>query len=404
MAERLEELNKFVKKIGKKLESIGVEYRYSVGNTYMKSVFVDSVNTKVNIEVVDVFFEANDIFIIKGFEIIAVIEHLEKRNLVYVCGNRSLRVDELEILHRLTPKCEHCGYKRNRKKTVVLHNTMDDSLKQIGLSCLNYYLGVDIADKLNFLSNLEGLLAEEMEKYGEEGFRGSFVTGKSMSLVNVIASFFEMMDDKPSIYRNNPDRLTYDFIMASDIKKDNLRLAEEVVRTLANVEVSEDTFMNNLSTLCRNGYIRPKHLKMAAYIPIMYNRYLEKMEKQRKKLEAEAERKERDSKSEYFGNVGDKISNLWVKVGDCLFSKEVEVSYKNWTTMRLYKLYKDNNIIIWYTSSPLRTGCSYLLNGGKITEHKEYEGIKQTYIKRCRVVDSLDDDYFKKSSNTEESD
>ena len=94
--------------------------------------------------------------------------------------------------------------------------------------------------------------------------------------------------------------------------------------------------------------------------------------------------KEPKSPSDYIAQVGDKV--------DMIVTFESEHSYETHYTYygELHTIYKfkdsDGNVLVWNTSAylELEEGKQYTLKG-KVKEHSEYKGEKQTVLTRCKV-------------------
>lgn len=90
-------------------------------------------------------------------------------------------------------------------------------------------------------------------------------------------------------------------------------------------------------------------------------------------------------KSEYIGNIGDKIE---VKV---LFKRQYEFisNYTYYGETNYINTFEDEsgNILVWKTSSyqSIDEGNTYTIKG-TIKDHKEYRNVKQTVLTRCKIV------------------
>ncbi len=90
------------------------------------------------------------------------------------------------------------------------------------------------------------------------------------------------------------------------------------------------------------------------------------------------------SESQYIGTVGDVIVVTAKLVG--IHQYETHFSYYGETNY-IYKFTDENgNIIVWKTSSfqQITEGETYEIKG-KIKEHNEYKGEKQTVLARCKI-------------------
>lgn len=90
------------------------------------------------------------------------------------------------------------------------------------------------------------------------------------------------------------------------------------------------------------------------------------------------------SESEYIGNVGDTVSITATLVSVHTFT--THFTYYGETNY-IFKFADENgNTIVWKTSSwqDIKEGERYELKG-KVKEHSEYKGDKQTVLTRCRI-------------------
>lgn len=85
--------------------------------------------------------------------------------------------------------------------------------------------------------------------------------------------------------------------------------------------------------------------------------------------------------SEFVGKIGDKIS-IEVDV-ERVAGYETQWGYTSVFTM----VDADGNFFVWKTSSGDMDKGSHVKVSGKIKEHSEYRGIKQTVLTRCKVTE-----------------
>ena len=85
--------------------------------------------------------------------------------------------------------------------------------------------------------------------------------------------------------------------------------------------------------------------------------------------------------SEFVGKIGDKVS-IEVDV-ERVAGYETQWGYTNVFTM----IDADGNFFIWKTSSGSMDKGSHVKVSGKIKEHSEYKGVKQTVLTRCKVTE-----------------
>jgi hypothetical protein len=133
----------------------------------------------------------------------------------------------------------------------------------------------------------------------------------------------------------------------------------------------------NCIPLAISGYAKASHIGRLAYIPVAYQRYIDRQEREAK---WELERKAAADSSEYIGTVGERLSIRVAKV-------QLLTSWDNcYGTTWLYKFTDETgNELIWYASKlcEARNGCTIKAT---VKDHKERDGVKQTIITRCQAV------------------
>ena len=90
-----------------------------------------------------------------------------------------------------------------------------------------------------------------------------------------------------------------------------------------------------------------------------------------------------ESESEYVGEVKERMRDLRVTLTG---ARAVSGAYG---TSILFTFEYNKNVLVWFTSSPpseeeATVGNEYLLTG-TVKEHKEYNGVKQTRLTRCKL-------------------
>ena len=92
------------------------------------------------------------------------------------------------------------------------------------------------------------------------------------------------------------------------------------------------------------------------------------------------------TESQYVGNVGEKFEGSVILTS--IHTYETHFTYYGELNY-IYKFEDSNgNTIIWKTSNrDLEEGKTYLLTG-KIKEHSEYKGDKQTILTRCKIAEA----------------
>lgn len=87
-----------------------------------------------------------------------------------------------------------------------------------------------------------------------------------------------------------------------------------------------------------------------------------------------------------IGNIGDKITIADVANIECVYSSD---SYYGVTFM--YKIVdKTGNIYMWSTGNIIDDDKEIVSISGTVKDHKEYKGLKQTWLTRCRIKYEVD--------------
>lgn len=88
-----------------------------------------------------------------GWKFVASLEHTEEGAIVKLAPD--FFGDETKYAST-EPRCEHCGLKRSRSKTIIIESKTGER-KQIGSTCLKDFLGHSVPSVWRFLDSLEAL-------------------------------------------------------------------------------------------------------------------------------------------------------------------------------------------------------------------------------------------------------
>jgi len=81
--------------------------------------------------------------IVAGWRFVATLQHEEGGTIIRSVPG-TVEEGELEKYRDAKPLCDHCGFNRRRNDTFVLRNELTRKLIQVGSSCLEDFLGVDV--------------------------------------------------------------------------------------------------------------------------------------------------------------------------------------------------------------------------------------------------------------------
>lgn len=426
-----EDAKKKLDKIAKKAAKYSVPFSYAMGEEHPQKVVVREFDYATHdyyiadefmVSAVDFEIECDQLVKSNGWTTRAMIEHGETGNIVTTFGNYEAPL----AWYNASPRCDHCGTNRVRNVTFMVEHE-SGAMKQVGKSCLKDYTGISPVTALMF-AEITGIDCNGRD-FELDGDRASGI--KMWEVVDIIALACDEV--KKNGYRKSDIPNSTRDIVTGNIKSrkfpsaESLKKAEEImnwITELSKKDAERQAEINKLSDLAfakynpgepwelvvineeahteyleksreaaqawdapsglerdcfplvKSGYAKLKHFGRLCYLPVAYEKYLER------KAKVEAREKARETAamlSDYLGKIGERIT---VKV------KEANV-VTSWETMYgttwLNKIVDSNgNILIWKSSSYAEIKSGDILKG-TVKEHSEYDGVKQTVVARCKI-------------------
>lgn len=327
---------------------------------------------------------------IDNWEFIGTIEHTQHGNIIKC-------ITDLEIpAHYFTAECvcEHCKSDRIRRNTYLIRNTETGEFKQVGKTCLQDFTnGLSAESVAGYISLYNELITaeaplpgskttiyypiEDVLKYAAEVIN---VYGYIKSSEGENSTKFEVFDqycfdhhqDRISPSRFKEIRLNRSKTPLNFERSESVATAENALAWIRNKEITDrdSTFIHNLSVIASNDYVKLSDFGFLVALIPAYKKEVEHLEKVERK-------RKQESKSNFVGNIGDRITVNIV-------SAEVVTSWDNdFGTTYINKLVDENeNIYIWKSSKNVVTAE---IDGSvkmTIKAHNEYNGIKQTEVQR----------------------
>lgn len=334
-----------------------------------------------------------------GWTFLGAIEHTENGNLLH--GDDKA----LAQFRTASADCVHCGYKRNRKKTVVCRNE-NGELAQIGTACVKDYLGYHgNPERLVMLVEMIRELRDMFDPDEDgESFRGSagYEIGTTTDLfLTVVCSCVRLYGwtSKASaqerggiatadlvryvlgfsrLRSNDEDEELREMIRnASQVTDADSEEAQAVKAfALAIPPDTDNNYLGNVRIALSGSYVLPRHFGIAASA-IAARRTDE--EKRREQEEREGKR----NASQHFGEIGKRLT-LRVTV-DFVRSFETDYGTKYLVSMTT----EDGHIAKSFSTGEFgRTaekGSDFTIKG-TVKAHEEYKGTKQTDLTRVAIV------------------
>lgn len=419
------DVTKRLERLAKKAARYGVPFSYTVGDEHPCVVNVyafDYVNHEQYIErsytvaAVDIDVDCDGFIMADGWRVLARIEHGDKGNIVTAFGGAEIRPE----WYNAPSRCDHCGTNRARSVTFIVEHENGD-VRQVGKSCLKDYTG--IAPALALMWAEVGDIFPGMDCTASEW--GERHPAVMYSTVKVLAHAFDEIRARGYI-KSNDNNSTREAV-ADKVREEiapsdaGIAEAEKMVEWLVTCGAKDDADDAELRTLyetafdefgdgakadqdayykrcaavyrawgrlgnlerdcvpfARSGYTKSSGIGRLCYIPVAYKKYLAR--------KADAEAKEADRQiareaSNHVGNVGDRIEFVAVKV-ECVASWETAYG-----RTFLYRFTDANgNVFVWFASGAFleRNGITVR---GTIKTHDERDGVKQTVLTRCRIIE-----------------
>ena len=393
----MDRLQKHMTRIRNKCEKYGCEFKCAEVGEEFRTIKDDKGNEDLaRFVLVDVEGTA----MLNNWEFIARLEHTRNGNIIHKCSSA---VEVPERYYNSPPVCEHCGTNRYRKDTFVVHNVETDEFKQVGKSCLlDFTHGLSAEGITAFLAGFDKLAEFETPPGGCGGWehyvdRDLFLryVAETVRLCGYVKRRDDIYDEVD--HNNTLDRavrimdwrekgrkpfmwtvadieaiIPSGFDANGEKAREIAQSAYDYVRDLE----GNTNYIHNLRTVIANDYVSYSNLGLLASAIPFYNRYVERCEEEnsrKKEMRKEVEN------SKWLGEVGDRLKDVPIAGVKVMWS-----GCNEFGTQFLYKLVDQNaNVLIWSTGKELPEEDFTLT--GTVKELKEYNGVKETVVTRCRV-------------------
>ena len=390
--ENIERLRGKMKKLEKKCVKYGNPFHYEERGEKFKTVEVTGADDQKGKQVRRyIVVEVSGSPIINNWKFIASCAHTKDGNIFKkACW-------DVEIPKRYYNSdciCEHCNSKRSRKETYIIQNEKTGEFKQVGKSCLKDYTNGMTAEMAAFYISLydevisyeaplpgcghtkhyanveEALLyiAETIRHYGYVPASEEEDSTKRISYGFYAADYGWIGDKACREIQKTMERINFTFDLP-----ENKSLVEKALAWIR-IQNGDNDYMHNLKTVCQQEYISYQYWGILCSLFPSYH----------KSQKREAEKAERTNRSQYVGQIGERIK----------IEVETASVVASWDTlygeMQLYQIIgKDGNVFVWKTGTNGRIQ-SHALILGTVKDHKTYHGIRQTELTRCRTIRSLE--------------
>ena len=381
----MERLRKKIVRIQNKCAKYGCEFRFEeVGEEYRD--FTDKNGDEYTLRFVLV--EAEGHAVVNGWKFVASLDHTAKGNII----NRACDIEVPERYYDCSPVCEHCGNERIKYAYIVM-NVESGEFKMVGSSCLkDFTFGMSAEAVAKYMDGISELIQgeavegcgyhdryinrEEFMRYASETIRHfGYAKNDPYSAIRSTASRAESYFGVDHGW-NFPGDLREEYereMMDCGFDASREENAELVKKACEWVLAHEDNsnYMHNLKVACANDYVSIATTGLLVSVFPTFDRELERQDRIRREAEAGAS-------SEWVGEVGKRVS---VKYSEIKLLTSWETMYGMTYVWKIVG--DDGNIFTWKTGRGVPEKGTIT---GTVKEHKEYRGVKQTELTRCRVA------------------
>jgi hypothetical protein len=339
---------------------------------------------------------------VKGWSFVATLEHTPDGAILRTVPGQSIPTS----YRNADPlNCDHCHTRRNRTQTYVLRSEANQ-YQQVGSNCLADFLGYADPHALAAYAELYALANEAAQAAEEEGeYSGGSGSRDYCHILTYLSFVSEVIRrdgwlsrskagygqtstaDKAVWHMDPPADARKDAYVPSDASKQEAKDAVEFGRSYldskqADLETKGEflsDYEHNLRIVIKSDALTTKGLGIAASLISWYQR--EKGYAAERKARAEQRLKDAVTAC-HVGTVGKREVFSLTLEG----VRFIEGSYGCVTLNR----FRDGkgNLLVWFQSGDgnLEVGSTYRIKG-TVKAHEEYQGIPQTTITRCQVVE-----------------
>lgn len=374
-------LNEKYRKIASKVTKCGGQSSLEVSKPYYME---DENGSLYGVQVVDV--EANCSYCVPGWTFVASLEWDDNAQANII---RSFGRDSVPTEYYTRIECDHCKRARARKHTILLKNEAGE-YKQVGRACVKEYTGYDVNSYLSLLGSFQSL-DEYLEKLTIQSCGNNISHDwKTEAILDLTCNltrrygYVGRKDINYDEYSYAPDNETtaqvvYHFYTArggaisweryvyETPTEEDKALRNKVIEFVQSLRDEDGDYQHNLKVLISNEFVESKNAGLVVSAVGFYLRE-----------KARAEREVAQSQSEFVGHEGDKIE-ITAKL-HTVGSYETQFG-----TTYIYTFNVDGNEFVWKTGKAMRDDVEITIRG-TIKQHKEFGGVKQTELTRCRTT------------------
>ena len=346
---------------------------------------------------------------IHGWSFIATIDHsANTSNIIRVSPNAKCEVPTK--YRTVKPICDHCNKIRSRRDTFLLRSDATGEFKQIGRQCIRDFIGYDVTKVVAMAEIVSHALPSDSDGNGDwsggMGDRRYIMVKTYLSHVAAIIRAHGWISRKDAEFGRGQAtashahtnmfpppasaRSRYHRVPLTDKDFATADAALEYGQALTGTS----NFDHNLRTLAHETLVENRSIGTLAYlIPAFFKATQREFERVQRRTALKL------GESQYVGAVGHKIGTT--KNHQIAPFQAVLYGYYvmngNYGPTHIYRFRSDDgNVFVWFASEgpaeALGLGgldaaqrVAVRIEGGSVKKHTVYDGVKQTYLTRCKV-------------------
>lgn len=310
-------------------------------------------------------------------------------------------------------RCDHCHSDRYRKSVVIIKNTENGEIKQVGKTCLDRYLNNTLKQFAGLLLTIDEIMENALNKDESGFFSGFSMWDKYFDVEkflicaynDIVARGYHKRDSYEVQYNNVDSTLTG---TNHEYDKFNRGLTLEEKNTVKECKQAyidfvekrgKDDFAENVLKLISANFIERKYQTMIVFIPtFLLNK--RKFDAEKKAKQEQAKKFSASLNNTYAGNIKDKL-NLTVRLinvhsyENCWDGYHTSYTYMytfisdeghllQWKTAKYIEI-KDENGNYIYNDQLIDDKIKFNL-AGTVKEQKEFRDRFYTVLTRCKIT------------------
>jgi len=337
-----------------------------------------------------------------GWSFVATLTHTKDGNLINKVPGT---IEDVSGKYRTaSPTCDYCGLIRKRTDSFIVRSDAGE-YKQVGRNCLAKFLGYSnperVAGYAAMLANIRKAIEEQEEKLFSGGGHGSDYRDLLSFLTMVVAVIEEhgwVSVAKARERDVTPTIREVEFQLSPDIDKKDYRhlkitptdehksRAQEAIDFARSEKLTTDSdYKHNLKVSTAGDMFHNKASGVVASLIAFEDHDKEWERVQQQRREESEKRKDEYRKSEYLGDIGERITVNVRVVRRMVLDSPYGVTY-------LFRMLDgENNVVVWFSSNDILEEDQWYTLIGTVKKHDRYDDIKQTVLTRCKIVPDVID-------------